>query len=153
MMEIVITVLVVIIILLIIGIIVWKYYDKKFINKIKDNLLIHGSLHQENDYFLYEVNDKTYALYILRVNHNLKLTFNSNKIWEKSSNGNMKLINMTHFSNLKYDKIVVIYPKNGPYLYYQDENNLMFTTPFKNIWDIRVISYDLIDEIIPNLNK
>ncbi|MFA5693126.1 MAG: hypothetical protein WC907_05860 [Acholeplasmataceae bacterium] len=151
--EIIIALVIVVIILLITFIIFWKRYDNNLRNKIKEDLLKYGKLTNQKNYFLYEINNQTYALYILRVNHQTKLTFNSKKIWEKSNKTNIKLIDMTNFSNLEYEKIVIVYPKVGPYLYYQDENNLMFTNPDKNIWDLRVISADLIAQTIPNLNN
>jgi len=144
---------IIIIISILIFYIIWCYQNKQITKSIISQLTKYGELKKEDKYYIFNINNIEYGLYILRVGNSSKLSFNSNKIWEKRYKNNINLMDMTYFANLEKPKIVIVYPNLGPYLYYEDENNIKFTNSLENIWDLRIIPYSKIDEIIPILNN
>ncbi len=125
-----------------------KINDNKKKLEIKNVLNEHGKLKRVNDYYHYEFNNDFYEVIFFKVRNGYKLSFNSKIIWEVKSGVNSKLVNMKDYTNSDKIKLVIIYPNPGPYVYYEDENNLKFTNPNKPFWNLKVIPHNDLNDVL-----
>lgn len=117
-------------------------------NQIKETLNEYGKLTINKPYSSYDYHGEQYHVLILRVSRPYKFTFNSKIVWEKSHKQQKQFINQTAFSQLEGNKMVVIFPNEGPYRYHYDESEIRFIKSGDLVWDFHVIGYQDLEDVL-----
>lgn len=115
---------------------------------IHEILEMHGKLDADGPYFKYQYKNENYYLMIIKITKYARFTFNSKIVWEVKSGNQSRLLDQKVFGNLPGKKIVIVYPNQGPYLRYEDEQNIVFTKPEVRFWNMNVISAHELEEIL-----
>jgi hypothetical protein len=123
------------------------------INKSKELLSKYGILYQDNKLDFIDIKDKTYQVLFFNVHPNQELTINSKTIWEIKSQGKPLLINQTSYLSSSYLKIVVIFPSTFKIKRYINENELEFVQFQNLIYNMHLVRYLELDELLKELSK
>jgi hypothetical protein len=123
------------------------------INKSKELLSKYGILYQDNKLDLIDIKDKTYQVLFFNVHPNQELTINSKTIWEIKSQGKPLLINQTSYLSSNYLKIVIIFPSTFKIKRYINENELEFVQFQNLVYNMHLVRYLELDELLKELSK
>lgn len=122
--------------------------DSQLRQNIHEVLEQFGKLDADGQFFKYQYKNEVYYLLIMKVPKNARFTFNSKVVWEIYQGSQSRLLDLKVFGNLPGKKIVVVYPNQGPYLRYEDEQNIVYTKPDIRFWNMNVFAAHELEEIL-----
>jgi c-di-AMP phosphodiesterase-like protein len=149
--------IIVLVIIIIISFTTFKLYQIKLRNQIiekaKETLSKYGKLYQDQKMDLIDINSETYQVLFFNVYQNAELTVNSKTVWEIKSQGKPLIINQSGFLSSNYKKIVIIYPSTYKIKRYINENELEFVQYNKPFYNMYLVRYLELIDLLKELSK
>jgi c-di-AMP phosphodiesterase-like protein len=149
--------IIVLVIIIIISFTTFKLYQIKLRNQIiekaKETLSKYGKLYQDQKIDLIDINSETYQVLFFNVYQNAELTVNSKTVWEIKSQGKPLIINQSGFLSSNYKKIVIIYPSTYKIKRYINENELEFVQYNKPFYNMYLVRYLELIDLLKELSK
>ncbi len=132
-------------------------YQKKMSKAIKEEtkqtFLIYGTLKDEHQKRIFNLNGKTYQIMYFHVPIQSELTINSTTMWEIRDKGKSELINQQHFLSSTDPKIIIIYPSQGVIKRYINENEMEFVKYNKMFYNMYIVRSFELENLLKELNN